>query len=143
MANDDYVAVSVKLVDIFAAFYVTERSDYLANGITTTTMALSNMMTIVTTTEPRKPTTWWSFGEPFSNNMWLCLFFVMVFQGFCQAAIIKRRRNTAGDDDDDDDDDLSKPSSDMHIRITITITNDSCVFFTTYMHNRSRGLRGA
>ena len=98
MANDDYVTASVKLVDIFAAFYVTERFDYLVNGVTTTTMALSNMMILVTTTVPPEPSSWWTFGVPFSNNMWLCLLFVLVFQGFCQVAIIKRRGHAAGND---------------------------------------------
>ena len=90
MSNDDYVAASVKLVDIFAAFYVTERFDYLENGITTTYMALSNLMTLVTSTEKAHTASWWNFGVPYSNNMWLCIFFVMVFHGFCQVAIIKK-----------------------------------------------------
>ena len=101
MSNDDYVAASVKLVDIFGAFYVTERFDYLENGITTTYMALSNLMTLVTSTEKAHTASWWNFGVPYSNNMWLCIFFVMVFHGFCQVAIIKKVEYDPGKSDHD------------------------------------------
>ena len=97
MSNDDYVAATVKLVDIFAAFYVTERSDYLENGITTSYMSLSNLMTLVTSAEKAHAPSWWNFGLPYSNNMWLCIFFVMVFHGFCQVAIFKKKEYDPGE----------------------------------------------
>ena len=95
-ADDVYVATSVKLVDIFAAFYIKERWDYIGKGIAATSMALSNEHLLVTTIDAPPAAGWWNFGIPFTNEMWLFLVLTLILQGFIQVLVLKRREVEEG-----------------------------------------------